>query len=181
MQRRQEDAVSPVVGVMLMLVVTIVIAAVVSAFAGGAASGTTKAPQATIQATYSQSQGMTISHSGGDPIPLSTTTIYARPTKSFGADADKYAWVVNKSVIYTNQSVTWATARVFLPGDTATISQQNLTWVQTHVDSSGNTAYDSQDPTYGFDNPNNIGLSFVIEFQDASGKIIGESTVPITS
>jgi FlaG/FlaF family flagellin (archaellin) len=45
------DAVSPVVGVMLMLVVTIIIAAVVSAFAGGMADGTDKAPQATIEAT----------------------------------------------------------------------------------------------------------------------------------
>jgi FlaG/FlaF family flagellin (archaellin) len=33
----KEDAVSPVVGVMLMLVVTIIIAAVVSGFAGGLA------------------------------------------------------------------------------------------------------------------------------------------------
>jgi len=39
-----EDAVSPVVGVMLMLVVTIIIAAVVSGFAGGLASTTEKAP-----------------------------------------------------------------------------------------------------------------------------------------
>jgi len=40
-----EDAVSPVVGVMLMLVVTIIIAAVVSGFAGGLAGTTQKAPQ----------------------------------------------------------------------------------------------------------------------------------------
>ena len=39
-----EDAVSPVVGVMLMLVVTIIIAAVVSGFTGGLASTTEKAP-----------------------------------------------------------------------------------------------------------------------------------------
>lgn len=37
MIERKEDAVSPVVGVMLMLVVTIIIAAVVSGFAGGLA------------------------------------------------------------------------------------------------------------------------------------------------
>ncbi|MDH7593160.1 MAG: type IV pilin N-terminal domain-containing protein [Methanomicrobiales archaeon] len=47
---KKEEAVSPVVGVMLMLVVTIIIAAVVSAFAGGLAGGTTKAPQASIVA-----------------------------------------------------------------------------------------------------------------------------------
>ncbi|MBN1431377.1 MAG: type IV pilin N-terminal domain-containing protein [Methanomicrobiaceae archaeon] len=46
----KSEAVSPVVGVMLMLVVTIIIAAVVSAFAGGMAGEQQKAPQASISA-----------------------------------------------------------------------------------------------------------------------------------
>jgi FlaG/FlaF family flagellin (archaellin) len=40
----REDAVSPVVGVMLMLVVTIIIAAVVSGFAGGLIGGNNQKP-----------------------------------------------------------------------------------------------------------------------------------------
>ena len=48
--RTSENAVSPVVGVMLMLAVTLIIAAVVSAFSGGLAGGNSKAPQATISA-----------------------------------------------------------------------------------------------------------------------------------
>lgn len=44
MRKNWEEAVSPVVGVMLMLVVTIVIAAVVSGFAGGLTGGAEKAP-----------------------------------------------------------------------------------------------------------------------------------------
>ncbi|MFA4859740.1 type IV pilin N-terminal domain-containing protein [Methanoregula sp.] len=44
----KDAAVSPVVGVMLMLVVTIIIAAVVSAFAGGMGSEQHKTPQVTI-------------------------------------------------------------------------------------------------------------------------------------
>jgi len=47
----RDFAVSPVVGVMLMLVVTIIIAAVVSAFAGGLSGSQTKTPVATIVAT----------------------------------------------------------------------------------------------------------------------------------
>jgi FlaG/FlaF family flagellin (archaellin) len=46
----KDEAVSPVVGVMLMLVVTIIIAAVVSAFAGGLAGDTQATPQATLMA-----------------------------------------------------------------------------------------------------------------------------------
>lgn len=44
-----EEAISPVVGVMLMLVVTIIIAAVVSAFAGGSMTGSQKAPSANVE------------------------------------------------------------------------------------------------------------------------------------
>jgi archaeal type IV pilus assembly protein PilA len=69
-----EHAVSPVVGVMLMLVVTIIIAAVVSGFAGGLATGKEKAPQASLE-THIQLTGgmmgntqMSIKHLGGDPI-----------------------------------------------------------------------------------------------------------------
>ncbi|MFA5330804.1 MAG: type IV pilin N-terminal domain-containing protein [Methanoregula sp.] len=47
---REEHAVSPVIGVMLMIVVTIIIAAVVSAFAGGYANSDRKAPIAVISA-----------------------------------------------------------------------------------------------------------------------------------
>jgi len=50
MIRRNDAAVSPVVGVMLMLVVTIIIAAVVSAFAGGIAGEQHKTPQSTLTA-----------------------------------------------------------------------------------------------------------------------------------
>lgn len=74
MEMTKEDAVSPVVGVMLMLVVTIIIAAVVSGFAGGLTTGKEKAPQVSLE-THIQLHGgmsgdpsMTIKHLGGDPI-----------------------------------------------------------------------------------------------------------------
>ncbi|MDD5186830.1 MAG: type IV pilin N-terminal domain-containing protein [Methanoregula sp.] len=51
MKRMTSDAVSPVVGVMLMLAVTIIIAAVVSAFAGGMGGSQQKTLQVTIAAT----------------------------------------------------------------------------------------------------------------------------------
>ena len=47
--KSRDGAVSPVVGVMLMLVVTIIIAAVVSAFAGGMGKTTDKAPSVSIE------------------------------------------------------------------------------------------------------------------------------------
>ena len=53
-----ENAVSPVIGVMLMLVVTIIIAAVVSAYSGSMAAGTGKSPNVNIRASYSQTNGL---------------------------------------------------------------------------------------------------------------------------
>jgi archaeal type IV pilus assembly protein PilA len=52
---KHENAVSPVVGVMLMLVVTIIIAAVVSAFAGGLSTGSKAAPVASFECHISNS------------------------------------------------------------------------------------------------------------------------------
>ena len=45
------DAVSPVVGVMLMLAVTVMIAAIVSTYAGGFSGGAEKSPQSSIRVT----------------------------------------------------------------------------------------------------------------------------------
>jgi FlaG/FlaF family flagellin (archaellin) len=57
MKNRQfyEDAVSPVIGVLLMLVVTIIIAAVVSGFAGGLVGTQQKAPSASFETRISNS------------------------------------------------------------------------------------------------------------------------------
>lgn len=88
----RDVAVSPVVGVMLMLVVTIIIAAVVSAFAGGLSSEQGKTPQATLKASadidaindtdktdwkptyptgFTARNGLLFEHTGGDSFALS--------------------------------------------------------------------------------------------------------------
>jgi len=177
MMPKNEQAVSPVVGVMLMLVVTIIIAALVSAFSGGAVSGNEKAPQAMIQATYSQTYGMIISHSGGEAIPVASTKVIVKPSRAFGEDASRYSWSVNKSRIFANTSQTWATSRAFVAGDTVSISAANLSYVQQRPDL---ITSDANDPLLGFANPNNLGLSFELQFQDSSGKTIGQSIVTIS-
>lgn len=69
------DAVSPVVGVMLMLVVTIIIAAVVSAFAGGLGQSSQKAPQLSIGAEAHNGQDIIIDFKGGDTISGGAITV----------------------------------------------------------------------------------------------------------
>lgn len=82
--QKTDDAVSPVVGVMLMLVVTIIIAAVVSAFAGGIGGDTKSTPQASFGVEVDLSNNATIfDHRGGDTLDLNEIAIV------FGQDDTK--------------------------------------------------------------------------------------------
>ena len=74
--KKKEDAVSPVIGVMLMLVVTIVIAAVVAAFAGGLATETESAPVAVLDAdVYEGAKKVVLRSLSGDNLDLSATSL----------------------------------------------------------------------------------------------------------
>lgn len=81
-ENRNEDAVSPVIGVMLLLVVTVVIAAVVVGFSTGLAGSTGTTPTALFEvADVKTTEGggelayLNIRHKGGDVIPLSELQI----------------------------------------------------------------------------------------------------------
>jgi len=77
------DAVSPVVGVMLMLSVTIIIAAIVSAAAGGFSGTREKAPSAILEVHFYENRSygtfyadtMTIEHISGSPLQTKDLSI----------------------------------------------------------------------------------------------------------
>ena len=74
----KEDAVSPVIGVMLMLVVTIVIAAVVAAFATGMGDDVESVPSAALKATIVDSSSgdlLYLNSISGDRIDLNKVTV----------------------------------------------------------------------------------------------------------
>ena len=82
--KKSDDAVSPVVGVMLMIVITVVIAAVITTFATGVTSDAEAAPVAVLDVEiYEYYQALTdcggpdfhISHISGDPIDTKDITI----------------------------------------------------------------------------------------------------------
>ncbi|MBN2734078.1 MAG: type IV pilin N-terminal domain-containing protein [Methanomicrobiaceae archaeon] len=92
-RNENSEAVSPVVGVMLMLVVTIIIAAVVSGSAGGLAGNTKAAPQASIDVDieYNTDLGMDMTGSrvtftlmSGDSIPTKDLAIITYYTNKSG-------------------------------------------------------------------------------------------------
>ena len=68
---RNEEAVSPVIGVILMVAITVILAAVIAAFVFGLGGTQTAAPTASIvAANYPDSPGadMKIQHKGGDML-----------------------------------------------------------------------------------------------------------------
>ena len=68
-QEKKENAVSPVIGIMLMLVVTIIIAAVITGFSMDLSKDAEKTPTAFFDAQYENGE-FTLKHKGGDPIRL---------------------------------------------------------------------------------------------------------------
>ncbi len=67
--RERDDAVSPVIGVMLMLVVTIIIAAVVSGFAGGLMTSREPAPSANFDVSMTADSLELVVRSASEDIP----------------------------------------------------------------------------------------------------------------
>ena len=79
-QPKKDDAVSPVIGVMLMLVVTIIIAAVITGFATDLSADTSSTPMALMEIDYVEMNGdyvksFGIVHKGGDAVPLNELQI----------------------------------------------------------------------------------------------------------
>ncbi|MFA5331580.1 MAG: type IV pilin N-terminal domain-containing protein [Methanoregula sp.] len=204
MKPYKNDAVSPVVGVMLMLVVTIIIAAVVSAFAGGMTSGQTKAPQANVKGTFSITDGMTISNAGGDSLATKDLVFTIRDGPTFGANAESStAQSLDMSrMIATTERGTGSMMTSygafymvsFNPGDTVTISPNDCTCnvsqpavaptdYKDNVASDGYTYAGSQTTAWAhcIRNENNIGKSFILEVSDTSGHLISKNDVLITA
>ena len=76
---RDDRAVSPVIGVMLMIVVTVIIAAIVSSFAGGMGSDERKVPSAAFDVTPNLKDNGTIEfhHRGGSVIDINDSRTLA--------------------------------------------------------------------------------------------------------
>jgi len=174
-RRSAYDAVSPVVGVMLMLVVTIIIAAVVSAFSGGLSQETSKAPQVTIQGKYSISDGMQIEHTGGDPIGTPTVKILVHPAESFGTSYHSVD-VINLTSVVDSTNTAWLKknggigVKTFRVGDLARVDPpyHEGPWLQP---GSAHTAW--------FNNSANVGKTFWVELIDPRGKMIAKTEITI--
>ena len=207
MKQYREHAVSPVVGVMLMLVVTVIIAAIVSGFAGGMAKGQSKTPTATIQGQFSTTSGLQIVHAGGDVLPAAGITITVKNGPSFGPNLESYstntvdlANVTNsagKPVAFRNPStgqIDGYNITALSPGDSWYVNITNCDpriFQKTVYSSHGAYTYDGSHWTFSvpddsfwalnFVNQANIGKQFYMDVNDkASGALISRAVVTIS-
>lgn len=194
--KKKESAVSPVIAIMLMLVVTIVIAAVVSAFAGGTLGSQKKIPQASIAATYGISEGLQIRHAGGDPIPMHDVvfTIWDGPT--FGTNVDKrtkqvldLTRMLDESGNQVKRSDGTYNSTALKPGDIFSITADNCDCdllqpnisPTDYVTGSGASYSGTQTARWGLciKNPQSIGKRFMVSLSTKSGDSIAQTEVPI--
>ncbi|QSG11301.1 Pilin/Flagellin, FlaG/FlaF family [Halapricum desulfuricans] len=80
-----DDAVSPVIGVILMVAITVILAAVIASFVLGLGDTTNTTPQASFDFEYnsSGSNNVTITHETGDTLDVDQVTVTVD-----GVDAD---------------------------------------------------------------------------------------------
>lgn len=177
MSFKNQDAVSPVVGVMLMLVVTILIAAVVSAFAGGM-GGTTKekAPSVTLRGQYSLTEGITLEHTGGDTIATRDTKLLIRGSPDIGTDY--ISTTVNKTSITTANGAQWmkasgsANATSFGAGD--------IIYIQPPYHTCAYLQPPKTTASSCWDLASNVGKHLIVEMSDNSGnRIFAKTQIPI--
>lgn len=161
---RHDSAVSPVIGVMLMLVATLIIAGVVSTYSSSLVTDEKSPLQVTIRATYHQGGNLTIEHMGGSPIPIRASLVTVRPSRTFG-DVGHLVTVVDRSAITDGKGNTWQSLSAFRPGDVAYVSNALL---QAGI---------SQN--YRFNTTENLGKTFYLEFSDESRRLFSRTEVLI--
>jgi len=197
--KTQNDAVSPVVGVMMMLVVTIIIAAIVSAFAGGAVSGQKKAPQATITGKYSIANGLEITHAGGDPLATNDLAFTIRDSSVFGPNLEQTTAQLldkknitnanGKHILYADGSMDFTS---FVSGDTLYIDAANTSCdvfqpiikPSDYDHTTMGTTYTGKKTSFWalcIRNPDNIGKTFSLEVSDKKGSLISKCDVTIAA
>ena len=78
-----DDAVSPVIGVILMVAITVILAAVIGTFVLGLGDQVQSTPpqaQFTFEEASSNSSNITITHDGGDPVDAANLAVTTGPT-----------------------------------------------------------------------------------------------------
>ena len=159
-----KEAVSPVVGVMLMLVVTLIIAGVVSAFGGGLVSTTQPTPQASISSSLTVGSPLVLTHQGGDSIVGSSLDVKTKIISGYYVDMVSNVNLTESKLGRTNKAVSGDS---FQAGDVLTVP-----WKDVFLTTK------SGDTFVGYE-PNKGDMVVITVLDKNSGKQISSQTVTV--
>jgi FlaG/FlaF family flagellin (archaellin) len=145
--------VSPVIGSILMIVLTLIVAAIVGSFTGGIVETKGKLPSVRLEVEFSQTGNLSMVHTAGDPIPLSQISLQLTPSQTFGSDAIKHSRTIDKTKFQDKMGVPWGDIAVMQVGDRHHIAQVDIA-----VLDAGET-----DVHYKVTDSTNIGRTFYLE------------------
>ncbi|KAB1198462.1 MULTISPECIES: type IV pilin [Haloferax] len=140
-----DDAVSPVIGVILMVAITVILAAVIGTFVLGLGENTATAPQASFSFDYNSSLdgNLTITHESGDAISSSQLDVVAGidlNNKSDMVDPTNVGKSVSWEILQGNSNDVKAGTSVTIRPNTTGSSLNNQTVRLVWTDESGSTS-----------------------------------------
>ena len=111
---KDKRAVSPVIGVILMVAITVILAAVIAAFAFGISPAGETTPSVQLRASISAADDdLVLKHMGGDPVSIN-------PDCTVRVDGATYSYAANTNLTI-GQSATSSTTGTFGLGDAVTV------------------------------------------------------------
>ncbi|WP_435359323.1 type IV pilin [Haloarchaeobius sp. DFWS5] len=142
----EEDAVSPVIGVILMVAITVILAAVIGAFVLNIGGNQESAPQANWEFSYDKSAGadsaawdaagetVTIKHNGGGTVDNSTLTFSVSGT-TVNSTAGETRWASSPGITSWSAGSS-ATVEHASGSDWSSGDKVIITWTASSGDSS---------------------------------------------
>ena len=101
-----DSAVSPVIGVILMVAITVILAAVIGTFVLGLGSNVQSAPTTQFSVDYDSSNTATITHDGGDTIEASALSVTYQGQTTSGTVTDEWSVRGSVSEVTSGTSIT---------------------------------------------------------------------------
>ena len=100
-----DDAVSPVIGVILMVAITVILAAVIGTFVLGLGDQVSdSAPQATLNFEFQNGSAVTITHDGGDAIDDNSLSVLVAGTSVYEGDGAAASGNFQDTSVCTNNN-----------------------------------------------------------------------------
>jgi len=112
---KEEDAVSPVIGVILMVAITVILAAVIASFVLGLGGSTSKTPQAKFTWDYNSYNGnsygnLTVTHDGGTTIRASELVVRGTGFGDVSGDHPSVPTGSKSDYVVGDSDTTWSEA-----------------------------------------------------------------------